>query len=220
MQDKHVVTFSLKGIPSIEYFVQRSRDMQKIEDFLLPQQSDDHDRRRKILVVHGLGGIGKTQLCIEFVRRNRTEYTAVFWLDGSSENALQRSFMDTFTRLPAEEVQHSLVDASERASPDMPSRVAGVLAWLSLPSNYRWLLVIDNVDRDYMIEEKDSLAYDFKKYVPTADHGNIIVTSRLSTLIAPQNSLRLTRVDDSEGRAILVATGGEHVSGKTSAIRY
>ncbi|KAG9995258.1 hypothetical protein KCU78_g18031, partial [Aureobasidium melanogenum] len=39
----------------------------------------------------------------------------------------------------------------------------------------------------------------------------MLVTSRLSTLTAPRNSLRLTRVDRDQGRAILVATGGENV---------
>ncbi|THZ88642.1 purine and uridine phosphorylase [Aureobasidium pullulans] len=77
--EKHHVPFSLKGVPNIDHFVQRSNDMQELERFFFPQQS--HDTRRKIFVVHGLGGIGKTQLSIDFVRQYQTKYSAVFWLD-------------------------------------------------------------------------------------------------------------------------------------------
>ncbi|KEQ57671.1 uncharacterized protein M437DRAFT_79551 [Aureobasidium melanogenum CBS 110374] len=187
--NKHIVPFSLKGVPAIDHFVQRVSDMQELEEHFFPQQP--HLARRKMFVVHGLGGIGKTQLCIEFVRRYQEKYSAVLWLDGSSEDALQRSFIEVVARLPA---------------------VRGVMDWLSLPSNRQWLLVIDNVDRDHTTKEKDPLAYDVKQYFPTADHGNILITSRLSTLTAPRSSLRLTRVDREQGRAILEATGGEIIS--------
>ncbi|THV98493.1 TPR-like protein [Aureobasidium pullulans] len=208
--EKHHVPFSLKGVPNIDHFVQRSNDMQELERFFSPQQS--HDTRRKIFVVHGLGGIGKTQLSIEFVRQYQTKYSAVFWLDGSSKDALQNSFLNIVTRLPAGEVTLSLAHAAKQASPDMKLIVRGVQDWLSLPSNHRWLVVIDNVDRDYTTKGTDPLAYELKEYLPAADHGNVLVTSRLSTLVAARNSHRLTRVDHDQSRAILEAAGGEHIS--------
>jgi hypothetical protein len=204
----------LKGVPAIDHFVQRVSEMQKLEEYFFPQQP--HLTRRKMFVVHGLGGIGKTQLCIEFVRRYEEKYSAVFWLDGSSEDALQRSFIDVVARLPTDEVPLGLVQAAEQASPDERSIVRGVMDWLSLPSNRQWLLVIDNVDRDHTTKVKDPLAYDVKQYLPAADHGNVLVTSRLSTLTASRNSLRLTGVDRDQGRAILEAIGGETMLGMTT----
>lgn len=213
-QEKHHVPFSLKGVPNIDHFVQRSNDMQELERFFFPQQS--HDTRRKIFVVHGLGGIGKTQLSIDFVRQYQTKYSAVFWLDGSSKDALQNSFLNIVTRLPAGEVTLSLAHAAKQASPDMKLIVRGVQDWLSLPSNHRWLVVIDNVDRDYTTKGTDPSAYELKEYLPAADHGNVLVTSRLSTLVAARNSHRLTRVDHDQSRAILEAAGGEYISGMVS----
>jgi hypothetical protein len=215
IQEKHTVPFSLKGVPAIDHFVQRVNDMQKLEEYFFSQQL--HLTRRKMFVVHGLGGIGKTQLCIEFVRRYQEKYTAVFWLDGSSEDALQRSFIDVVTRLPAAEIPLALIQAAEQASPDQLSIVRGVLDWLSLPSNQRWLLVIDNVDRDHTTKVKDPLAYDVKQYLPAADHGSMLVTSRLSTLTSPRNSVRLTEVDRDQGRAILEAIAGENMLGMMTA---
>ncbi|THZ70582.1 TPR-like protein [Aureobasidium pullulans] len=213
--EKHHVPFSLKGVPNIDHFVQRSNNMQELERFFFPQQS--HDTRRKIFVVHGLGGIGKTQLSIEFVRQYQTKYSAVFWLDGSSKDALQNSFLNIVTRLPAGEVTLSLAHAAKQASPDMKLIVRGVQDWLSLPSNHRWVVVIDNVDRDYTTKGTDPLAYELKEYLPAADHGNVLVTSRLSTLVAARNSHRLTRVDHDQSRAILEAAGGEYISGMSAA---
>jgi hypothetical protein len=214
IQDKHTVPFSLKGVPAIDHFVQRVSDMQRLEEYFFAQQGHP---RRKMFVVHGLGGIGKTQLCIEFVRRYQEKYSAVFWLDGSSEDALQRSFVGVVARLPAAEVPLALIQAAEQGSPDQREVVRGVLDWLSLPSNRKWLLVIDNVDRDHAAKVKDPLAYDLKQYLPAADHGSMLVTSRLSTLEVPQNSLRLTGVNRDQGRAILKAMGGETILGMMTA---
>ncbi|KAI4732999.1 hypothetical protein E4T50_16445 [Aureobasidium sp. EXF-12298] len=210
--DTHQVPFSLKGMPVVDHFVPRVKDMQKLESFFFTGKADLN--RRKMFVVHGLGGIGKTQLCIEFIRRQQEKYSAVFWLDGSSEDALRRSFTDVVTRLPAAEVPLALAQAAEQASPNYRLIVQGVLDWLSLPSNRRWLLVIDNVDRDHTATVKDPLAYDVKQYLPAADHGSMLVTSRLSTLTAPRNSLRLTEVDHDQARAMLEATGVETMLGQ------
>jgi hypothetical protein len=211
IQEKHIVPFSLKGVPAIDHFIQRVGDMQRLKEYFFPQQP--YLTRRKMFVVHGLGGIGKTQLCIDFVRRYQERYTAVFWFDGSSEDSLQRSFIDVVARLPADEVPLGLVHAARQASPDQRMIVQGVLDWLSLPSNRQWLLVIDNVDRDHMTKMRDPLAYDVKHYLPAADHGHMLLTSRLSTLSTPGNSLRLTEVDRDQGRAILEAIGGKTLLG-------
>lgn len=49
--------------------------------------------RTQIYALHGLGGVGKTQLSVEFARKHRQEYSAVFWLDARSDNGLQRSIV-------------------------------------------------------------------------------------------------------------------------------
>lgn len=56
--------------------------------------------RRKICVVHGLGGIGKTQLAIEYARLHKASYTSFFWLDGKTEESLIQSLLLITSRLP------------------------------------------------------------------------------------------------------------------------
>lgn len=212
--EKHVVPFSLKGIPSIDNFVTRDNDMQGIEAFFFPPRSSP--LRRKIFVVHGMGGIGKTQLCIEFARIYHPRYDAVFWLDGSSEDALKKSFISIATRLPTEEVSADLTGALTNDRIDINLVVQHVLRWLSLPSNCQWLLIIDNIDQDYAAKDRGSQAYDVAEYYPGADHGSILITSRLSNLQPPQNSLRLTKVNREQGFAILQSNAGEIVSGTST----
>lgn len=174
-QGKHLVPFSLKGVPAIDPYVQRDEDMQILKAFFHSQTS--RPARRKVFVVHGLGGIGKTQLCIEFARKHQARYTAGLWMDGSSEGALQQSFVKVFPILPANEIPVDLHEAFKCQGADADRVVKGVLDWLSLPTNQRWLHIIDQVDHDANTKHKDPSAYDLTKYSAQVDHGSLSITS-------------------------------------------
>ena len=55
---------------------------------------------RKVAILHGLGGIGKTQLAIRFARDHRDDFTAIFWLHGKDRDALLQSLSFALNRLP------------------------------------------------------------------------------------------------------------------------
>ncbi len=57
-------------------------------------------RRRRIGVLHGLGGIGKTQLAIEYARLHKHEYPSFFWVDGKTEESLIQSIVSILSRTP------------------------------------------------------------------------------------------------------------------------
>jgi hypothetical protein len=54
----------------------------------------------EVVVLHGLGGIGKTQLVIRFARTHKDDFTAIFWLNGKNEQLLTRSLASIAARLP------------------------------------------------------------------------------------------------------------------------
>ncbi|KAF1928481.1 uncharacterized protein M421DRAFT_11324, partial [Didymella exigua CBS 183.55] len=137
--------------------------------------------QRKVVVVHGLGGIGKTQLAVEFARKHHYRFSAVFWLDGSSEASLKQSFVNMAQRLPRSELTAEGAAQLSDATIEADVAVRECQRWLSIPSNPHWLLLIDNVDRDHR-DPDDPQAYNVKVYLPHADHGSILVTSRLSSL--------------------------------------
>ena len=93
---KYRIAFSLKGIPATDYYVERADEMQQLELFFQPTLPR---KGRSIFVVHGMGGMGKTQLCVRFARKYQEHFSAIFWLDGSSRDALVQSMANAASRV-------------------------------------------------------------------------------------------------------------------------
>ena len=47
----------------------------------------------RMLAVWGLGGAGKTQLVLNYLRRHRTEYKATFWIEAGRKELVKRDFV-------------------------------------------------------------------------------------------------------------------------------
>lgn len=130
-------------------------------ELILQPQSDISSSSRKVLVLGGMGGIGKTQLAISYAERHRTNYTSVFWLNATSEVSLKTSLQNVAYRaLPLETV-------SKLKDEQIYIHVSN---WLSEHDNTRWLLIFDNYD--------DPDEYSLYTYFPFVAHGSIIVTTR------------------------------------------
>jgi hypothetical protein len=170
--------------------------------------------RRKVYVVHGLGGIGKTQLAIEYARRHRGKYSAVLWLDASSKDSLDQSLANVARKLPEDELTPDMIQELRSPKIDIGAVTTGVDQWLSLPSNQHWLLIFDNTDLDYTLKDKDSQAYNVKDFFPSADQGSIIITSRLSNLERLGTGSKLGVVTKEHAMAILELNIGKPLKGK------
>jgi hypothetical protein len=198
------VPFSLQGVPTTEYFVPRKIEMQRLSEFFAIPST--RTAQRRVFVVYGTGGMGKTQLCAKFAETNAERFSAVFWLDGSSKDALQRSMASAGSRLSTRE--NTLL-----VTTDVAQSVDDFRQWLSLPGNTDWLIVIDNIDRDWQGKTKDDQAYDYHEFLPHAKHGNILVTTRLRRLQRPKASLHLDAADDELAKEIVEAHANKVVTG-------
>ncbi|KAG4279164.1 pfs [Fusarium proliferatum] len=172
------VPFSLQGMPASDNFIDRPSDRAALEQYLLPERCPTE--RRKVCILYGLGGIGKTQLSIEFARRHKASFSAVFWLDGRSEDQLRQSLAKCAIRIPELRRTSCNSDVGLCSKDDFDAAVADVMEWLARPDNTRWLLIFDNVDQDYQ-QGGATGAYDLRQYLP-GDHGSVLVTTRLSRL--------------------------------------
>lgn len=196
---KYRIPFSLKGVPIVGNFAERPMDTQALESVLLQQ---DSPKERRLMVVHGLGGMGKTQLAANFARRHQQSFSSVLWLDGSGESKLKESFAAFARRIPAGQIpENSRLDTTGQGG-EADAAVTAVLGWLSIPDNSNWLIIIDNVDRDDQPLEEDEEAYDVMEYLPDADHGSALITSRLMHLGQLGERWKLKRVDQELSRAI------------------
>ncbi len=104
----------------------------------------------------GLGGIGKTQVAVQYCYRYRQEYQAVLWVRADSPEVLVGDLraLATLLKLPESKLK------------EQQSILNGLRRWMRERS--KWLLIIDNV------EDMDML----KNILPPARRGHIVVTTR------------------------------------------
>ena len=173
--------------------------MAELERTLFPQRQSC---RQKIFVLHGLGGIGKTQLAVEFARLHHRKFSSVFWLDGRSEDSLKQSAASCAGRIPQGQISETSKVYSKGGSGDLNTVVREVMDWLAQPNNTDWLLIFDNVDREHSRHNPDPDAYDIKRYLPSADHGAVLITTRLAKLEQLGESRQVSKVDRKQAEAI------------------
>ena len=209
------INFELRSWPCVNHFVARDKEMEQLEQTLLPRPT--RDMRRKVLILHGLGGIGKTQLAVAFARKYQKTYSSIFWLNGGSKDQIRQSLAGLARRLPEGQISESSRASTKSSGEDVDIVINEVQNWFSQPANNRWLLIFDNVDRDYSPElsstVRDPHAYDIEDYFPSSDHGSILVTSRLRRLRQHGDSLELTKMNEHQGKAVLETRIGKSLEG-------
>ncbi|QDV49575.1 tetratricopeptide repeat protein [Gimesia fumaroli] len=109
-----------------------------------------------VVALSGLGGMGKTQVAIEFCYRNREEYRALFWISATSRQAFQRGLIQIAQRLGLG-IGHSY---------DENKLALAAKKWLYKQTDY--LLILDSLDDPSIVSE-------FLKDEP---RGHIIITTR------------------------------------------
>lgn len=110
--------------------------------------------RRKICVIYGLGGMGKTQLAIEYARLRKALYTSFFWLDGKTEDSLIESLLAIASRLPKDQIPGVDIQKTKGLE-ESRKAVQATLRWFTLEGNTQWLLIFDNIDKTSYEEESD-----------------------------------------------------------------
>lgn len=65
---------------------------------------------------------------------------------------------------------------------------------MSRPDNRERLIIFDNVDRESGVDNADPYAFDVTRYFPGADHGLVLITTRLANLEQLGRSWKLGRL--------------------------
>jgi NB-ARC domain-containing protein len=188
-REDYSVAFSLSNVSEIEDFVAREEELAEIHRTL---RGDSCNRR--IVVLHGLGGIGKTQLAVAYAKRHKDNFSAIFWLNIKDEDSLKQSFAKV-----ARQILREHPSASRLSSVDIKENIDEVIdavkAWLSLPSNTRWLMIYDNYDNPKLVGNTDPAAVDICKYLPESYQGSIIITTR-SSEVKIGHRIRIRKLED------------------------
>jgi tetratricopeptide (TPR) repeat protein/DNA-binding XRE family transcriptional regulator len=132
--------------------------------------------------ISGLGGIGKTQIAVEYAYRYREHYSAVLWVSAFSRDALIADFV----------MLAALLDLPEQYEQDQEIVISAVRRWLA--SNPNWLLILDNVDDLQIIVE----------FLPTQSTGKVLLTTRLQALGSVAQGIEVEKMGMDEGVLFLL----------------
>ncbi|WP_326696746.1 FxSxx-COOH system tetratricopeptide repeat protein [Streptomyces sp. NBC_01754] len=107
--------------------------------------------------LYGLGGVGKTQVALEYVHRFMADYDLVWWISSEQTDDVVAGLAELAVRLGAQGGDD--MGAASKEAVDLLRR--------GVPSD-RWLLVFDNADDPERL----------RRYFPQGGSGHILVTSR------------------------------------------
>lgn len=83
-----------------------------------------------------------------------------------------------------------------------------MLQWLALEGNSRWLIIFDNIDQYSPIDNAVGDAYDIREFFPTADHGSILITTRLQGLTELGKSFPVHKLESNDAIQLLLQSSG------------
>lgn len=128
-----------------------------------------------VLVLYGLGGVGKTQHAVQYAHEQRNRYRQILWASAESEQIL-RDALAALAELP----EFALSVETGFASVE---KIRALRRWFENTED--WLLILDNAD-------SPEAARAVERLLPPAHSGYVIITARVAEWTP---AFRLQRTD-------------------------
>ena len=133
-------------------FTGRVQVLEDIRDSL----NKEHNTALTQKALYGLGGIGKTQIAMEYAWQQSSSYELVWWLRAEAPSSLIADYIALAMEL----------ELPEKSESDQELIVQAMRKWLD--KHQGWLLIFDNA--------KD--AKSIRDYLPESSGGHVLITSR------------------------------------------
>jgi tetratricopeptide (TPR) repeat protein/transcriptional regulator with XRE-family HTH domain len=172
------------------FFTGRDELLQLIEQHLSTTGQEEVTTRRAALTqpqaIKGLGGIGKTQIAVEYAYRahEQGQYTHTLWMNSASKEALMTSFTALAELLP---------EFPAKNETDQQKLMEAIKHWLEQCPE-RWFLIFDNADDLSLVQE----------YFPHHGNGSILLTTRANAVGSLATSIEVEKMGFVEGTHLLL----------------
>ncbi|KAI6777054.1 hypothetical protein HG530_000999 [Fusarium avenaceum] len=187
-------------------FVGRSEVLELLRDQLGHTTPQSQNKGHSRAALHGLGGIGKTQIALaySFWLQETSEDVSVFWIHASSAERFSEAY-DNIAR-------ECKIPGHEDPSFDALSEVKD---WLESKGSGQWLMIIDNADdmrlffpqTDNFSKSASNNEDSLGQFIPECSHGTILITTRNmqvgSRLMKGKRPIEVGKMDGDESIQLL-----------------
>ena len=143
--------------------------------------------------IHALGGVGKTQVALEYAYRYKNKYDCIWWVNAETEESILASFQ----RFASE---NDIISEEVRESDIIIERVRN---WLQQHNN--WLFIYDNADE---FEKKEGRK--FQDYLPQENtkRRHVLISSRSKNWTHLATPIKLDNFSPEEAAEFLTRKTG------------
>jgi hypothetical protein len=177
------------------YFIGRQLLLDEVHSRLTAPEA-----ARRRIVLTGLGGMGKTQLAVEYAYRHRADYDVVWWVRSEQPTSLLGDYAALASQPP--------LAADLRLAENAPQEAVVAAVRGGLERRRRWLLVFDNVEEPAAVAE----------LLPRSGTGHVLLTTQTETGWEPLvDSLPVEVLAPADAARLLLARTGETGSAAEAA---
>lgn len=179
--EERPVASSLNNFPYLRniYFTGREEILTRLREKLTTTDTAGHSQ---LYALSGMGGIGKTQIAIEYVYRYGDTYETILWIHADTYQSLLADFVT---------LAH-LFDLPQKQDADQHAIIAAIKYWLC--THQHWLLIFDNVDDPKVMGE----------FIPTRCKGHMLLTTRCQSVGLHIQNIEVTTLGRQEGVLFLL----------------
>jgi len=152
----------------VSTYVDRLKLREQLEEQFHNRNVSVHHKTPTV-VVHGIGGAGKTQLVLDYIQRHRQDYSAIFWIEAGSPETIQRDYMQLYVLL------YNIPLEGEQDAFQIRYAVPAVKRWF-YGRRKKWLFIFDNADS--LSNQNDPSYVDLRRFLPDDPCVSVIITTR------------------------------------------